>query len=83
MGNLELFLQEMLIGLAQKHAVLLFMGTARSIFKPLMGAIEKFVTDTESKKDDEFLAKVKAHKAYLAVCWIMDYLASIKLPKKQ
>jgi hypothetical protein len=80
-------LTSFLIEFAAKYpwlmAALLFMGTMRMFFKPAQLAIDKFVSDTETKKDDEFWAKVKAHWAYKSVAWVIDFLGSIKLPKAE
>ncbi len=59
------------------------LGVFRSIFKPTMLLLEAYVLATPSKNDDEKLAGFKSSKAYATIVWIVDYLASIKLPKPQ
>lgn len=73
---------EMLAGkygfMAQVVAVV---GSLRLIFKPLMALLQSIVGVTPSVKDDELLAKVLAHPAYKAVAFLVDMVASVKLPK--
>lgn len=54
---------------------------ARGIFKPLCAAINKYVEESETLKDNEIWAKIQANKAFKALSWVMDYVGSIKLPK--
>ncbi len=63
--------------------VVFVMGSFRLFLKPVMSIIEAVVGLTASPKDDEFLAKVLDHKAYKAVAYVLDWLGSIKLPKKE
>ena len=59
-------------------------GSLRVVFKPLfsfLGAITEFTYWT--KKDDELLVKVMESKVYKAIAYALDYIASIKLPKKK
>jgi hypothetical protein len=62
-------------------AVFAVIGTLRAVFKPLFALAEAFVKSTESTKDDEVLAGVKASSIYKIVAFLLDYLGSIKLPK--
>lgn len=64
-------------------SVLLVVGGLRFIFKPFMGGLALFVASTPSTKDDEFLAKVTKSKVYQIVAWLIDLLASVKLPSKK
>lgn len=61
----------------------LFIGSARLVFKPLMTAIEHFVKETPSKSDDKLLEEVKQHKIAKMVYFFLDYFASIKIKPKQ
>lgn len=74
-----------IIGLVTSHptiaTILLVMATARSVMKPVMVGIEKYVLETPDKSDDEKLAKVEKHWAYRALVFVLDYSLSIKLPK--
>ena len=57
-------------------------GTFRLVIKPIMTAIEQIVAATPTKKDDEVLEDVKKSKAYEWFIFVVDWLTSIKLPKK-
>lgn len=62
-------------------SVIFAMGLLRLVFKPLMTIIQNVVAQTESKKDDEVLAKVEGNVFFKALAWLVDFLGSIKLPK--
>jgi hypothetical protein len=62
-------------------SIVLFMGSARFVSKPIMTSIERYVSETENTKDDELLEKVKSSKYYKWAAFAIDYVASIKLPK--
>ena len=78
-------MEAIILELAQKYPGLLsafaVMGVLRAIFKPMMVMLEAYASSTESKKDDEWLAKFKAGKFYAGLAFVLDYAASIKLPK--
>ena len=59
------------------------LGCFRLFFKPLMTIIQNAVSLTPSSKDDELLAKIMDHKAYKAFAFFVDWIASVKLPKKE
>lgn len=61
--------------------VLVIMASFRVVFKPLMALASAVVEVTPPKGDDELLAKIKANKYYKMVVFLVDYFASIKLPK--
>lgn len=61
--------------------VIIAMGTARMIFKPLMVFIQEVVNVTPSTKDNEFFEAMKANAIYKAIAFMLDYVGSIKLPK--
>jgi hypothetical protein len=81
------FLEPLLFEYASKYPVLLtiliVMASFRIFFKPLMEIFKGVVDLTPSKKDDEFYAKMLDHKAYKTVAFLIDWFASIKLPKKE
>lgn len=56
------------------------MGTFRMFFKPLMTMLRAWAQVTKSPKDDELLDKVEASQIYKAIMFIIDYIASVKLP---
>jgi len=62
--------------------VIFYVGLARLIMKPIMSAAAEIVKLTPSQKDDAFLAKMLDNKIYKAISFGLDYIASIKLPKK-
>lgn len=80
-------MEEMIMGMIAQYpkaaAALAVMGLLRAIFKPIMAGVESYIADSVSKKDDARLEKVKAHKAYKAFAFFLDYAASIKLPKEK
>lgn len=80
------FLKPFLIEYAGKYPVvftiLLVMASLRVFFKPVMEIFKGIVDLTPSKKDDEFYNKMLEHKAYKVVVFLVDWFASIKLPKK-
>lgn len=64
-------------------SILVVIGALRLINKPLFAIIRSVAEYTESPKDDELLNKVEGSKIYRGICFVLDYLGSIKLPKKQ
>lgn len=63
-------------------ALVAFMGMARVLIKPLMVFLDKVVETTPTPADDEFLRKMRESKIYKAIVFILDYVGSIKPPKK-
>lgn len=77
-----------LIGLAaQKYPVLLtifsVMGVCRTVFKPVFEFLKKATEASDTAWDNELLNKIVASKAYKIASFLLDWSASIKLPKKQ
>lgn len=81
------FVQPLLIEYAGKYplllTVLVIMASLRVFFKPVMEIFKGVVELTPSKKDDEFYDRMLNHKAYQVVVFLVDWFASIKLPKKE
>jgi len=73
---------EFMAGHPKLSAVLMVLGVFRAIFKPAMLLLETYVKSTPSEKDDKWLVDVKESKVYQFLVWLVDYLTSIKLPKK-
>ena len=48
-----------------------------------MTIVQNVVGLTPTVKDDEFMAKMMDHKAYKAFAFFVDWIASVKLPKKE
>lgn len=61
-------------------SIIVIMGTLRMFLKPVFTFIKEIVALTKTTKDDEVVAKVEASAAYKWVMFLVDYLASIKLP---
>lgn len=61
--------------------LLMAMGGLRLVLKPIMAYYEKKVAESPDKADDEKLAKMKEAGWYKALAFILDYAASVKLPK--
>lgn len=59
-----------------------FVGTFRLVVKPVMAAIEQIVKATPTKEDDKVLEEVKQSQAYKWFLFVLDWLTSIKIPKK-
>jgi len=80
------FLRPVLEAMAGKYgwlsAILMYIGIFRLILKPLMVFLQSVVVATPSPKDDELLGKLMANPLYSVVVFVVDWLASIKLPKK-
>ena len=78
-------LEQFIVELAQKHpqiiAHLVFIGVLRAVFKPIMSVLEAYAAATPDKSDDEKLEKIKANRIYKGFAFLLDYVASIKLPK--
>lgn len=55
----------------------------RTVFKPIMAAIEAGVQASGSDKAKATLAQVEASKPYKVLVFVIDYLTSVKLPVVQ
>lgn len=63
--------------------VITIMAISRAVFKPACTLIQSYVDATPSKSDNETWAKIQNHKVFKAVAYAMDFLLSLKLPKKE
>lgn len=61
--------------------LVIFMGMARMICKPLFTLIDAVIVATPSKHDDQIWSDVKGSKAMSMFLWLIDYLASVKIRK--
>lgn len=61
--------------------ILMFMGTLRLVMKPIVALLHKWVESTETKKDDEWLARVESSVMWKAVLFALDWFGSIKLTR--
>lgn len=62
-------------------AIIMAVGLLRIIVKPVVATIDKYVSDTPTKTDDESWSKFKSSKAFTIFCFILDWTTSIKLKK--
>lgn len=63
--------------------LLAIIGTLRLIVKPALALAYAIVQATPSKSDDEAVAKVEQSKVFKALLFVLDWLASVKLPSKK
>lgn len=61
---------------------LVVVGLLRAVFKPIFAVVQAYVDHTPDKEDNEKLEKLKANRYYKMLVFILDYVTSIKLPKK-
>jgi hypothetical protein len=73
-------------GLAGKYGAVvqlcLVMGALRFAIKPLIAAAHYYAEQTETKLDDEFVRRIENSPALKTLLFLLDWVASIKLPKK-
>lgn len=78
--------QEILGNLIASHpglvAFVLAVGALRLLMKPMMEGLKKFTEATPWPQDDELLARVLNSKAWGVFAFVLDWIGSIKLPKK-
>ena len=74
-----------ILGFAQQNpnisALLLFMGIARAVFKPIFAVAHAYVEATESKEDDAKLEEIEQSKLVKGLAFVLDYVASVKIKK--
>lgn len=63
--------------------LVMIMGTARIIFKPLFTLIETIISTTPSKEDDKKWEDIKGSKMFAFLMYLVDYVASVKIPTKK
>jgi len=80
---MELILTELAVSMPWLIDVIFWIGLSRLIMKPIMTAVQEVINLTPTVKDDEVLAKILESKIYKGIVFALDYVASIKLPKKQ
>ena len=61
---------------------LMLVGILRVAFKPVMTVIQVIVDNTETKVDDKAVSAFVGSSTYKGIIFILDWFASIKLPKK-
>lgn len=79
-------LTDIIIGLATQYpvlgSVLLVIGALRFVIKPLLVAARWIVSGTETTADDAWLTRVESSAWLTALLFAIDWLSSIKLPKR-
>jgi hypothetical protein len=90
-GNMNLldsilaFLLPLIESAAGTHGVVVqlvaIVGVLRLVFKPVMSLVQTIISLTPSVQDDALLTKILNHWAYKGFAYILDWTASIKLPK--
>ena len=72
---------KLLSGYPEFAAFLAMMGFLRAVNKPLFTLIQKAVDATDTKIDNETWSKIRDHKVMKSFLWLLDFTASIKIPK--
>lgn len=62
--------------------IVFFIGLLRLLIKPVMTIIGEIVKLTASPNDDIWYQDLLNSKIYKTICYLLDWFASIKLPKK-
>jgi hypothetical protein len=57
-------------------------GMLRIAVKPVMTVLINLANETETKKDDKIVHDIEQSKIYKALIFILDYMASIKIPPR-
>jgi len=76
----------LILGLGERFplilAIVVIMGGARIIFKPLMSAIRAYVEWTPTKSDDIILNKIESSIPFKIFAYLLDWAFSVKIEKK-
>jgi hypothetical protein len=78
---MEAMLMEVMSQSPLLSMILMVMGGLRLVLKPIMAYLEKKALESPEKTDDEKLAKMKESGWYKVLSFVLDYSASVKLPK--
>ena len=62
-------------------SILMAMGLLRAINKPIFALVQAFVDYTLTTSDNEKFEKFKNNAIVKKILWLLDYTASVKLPK--
>lgn len=63
-------------------SILMFLGMIRLCVKPAMTILQAYVKWTPYDNDDKWLASVEESKAYKLFIYLLDWILSVKVPKK-
>ena len=75
------FVMEIMYNHPELASVFIVIGVLRAVFKPIQLVVDKYVEATPDKDDDGKWEKIKDSKAYKFIAWLLDYSASIKIPR--
>lgn len=59
--------------------VIFAIGALRLVMKPVMSALRSYVDYTATPDDNAKLDAVEASKIYTTVCYVLDWIASVKI----
>ena len=80
-------LTDLVVGLLSAHPAfagfMTVVGFARVMNKPLFAMIQAIVDKTENPADDKWWDEVQKHKAMKSLFWVLDWTASVKIPKSK
>lgn len=79
---MEEFLVEILKDYPWFATLVMAMGTARIICKPLFSLIGSIIQSTPTKEDDAKWEAFKHSRFFKTARYLVDYLASVKIPPK-
>lgn len=63
-------------------SVLMFLGMLRLCIKPVMTILQVYVKWTPYDNDDKWLASLEESKGYKLLVYLLDWILSVKVPKK-
>jgi len=78
MENIIKLILDFAMGYPQVSAILLIIGGARAVFKPIVALAQAYVSATPSLEDDKILDSVQKNPIFKAVEFVLDYLFSLK-----
>lgn len=60
-------------------SILVLVGALRLAVKPIVVALHAVAAATETRLDDEFVARVESSKGWRTILFLLDYVASVKI----
>lgn len=81
---MEQMILDLIMGLSSQHpyvaSALMIMGILRAVFKPIMAVLHAYVEASPSEKDNLILEEAEKSSIYKGIAFLLDYVASVKLP---
>lgn len=77
---MELFILDLVQKYPVMTGVLALLYIFGAVNKPFFVFLHSLVDATETIKDNEFLSKVEASRAYRTIVFVLDWAVRIKLP---